>query len=162
MQQWHRWVSNFLKYLRGSQLLLLIKRVPLLQESSLVNMVVHRLLLNYITRPQFSVNTSSSILFSEGNQPGVLRRVSSAAGITLLHTLLWFKSLCGVIIVYSLICLNFTLLNFFWKWHFFNGFHLSLFLVKYRFAILKNMFFFSNFKHNSNLQQAWCCFPSII
>ncbi|XP_042065376.1 dymeclin-like isoform X2 [Salvia splendens] len=49
------------------------------QESSLVNMVVHRLLLNYITRPQFSVNTSSSILFSEGNQPGVLRRVSSAA-----------------------------------------------------------------------------------
>ncbi|XP_042038278.1 dymeclin-like isoform X5 [Salvia splendens] len=49
------------------------------QESSLVNMVVHRSLLNYVTRPQFSVNTSSSILFSEGNQPGVLRRVSSAA-----------------------------------------------------------------------------------
>ncbi|KAK6130247.1 hypothetical protein DH2020_036057 [Rehmannia glutinosa] len=49
------------------------------QESSLVNLVMRKLLLNYITRPQFPVNSSSSITLYEGNQPGVLRRVSSAA-----------------------------------------------------------------------------------
>ncbi|XP_047981954.1 dymeclin-like [Salvia hispanica] len=65
------------------------------QESSLVNMVVHRLLLNYITRPQFSVNTSSSILFSEGNQPGVLRRVSSAAASLVLFPINYLVSSTG-------------------------------------------------------------------
>ncbi|KAK6117208.1 hypothetical protein DH2020_049087 [Rehmannia glutinosa] len=49
------------------------------QESSLVNLVMRKLLLNYITHPQFPVNSSSSITLYEGNQPGVLRRVSSAA-----------------------------------------------------------------------------------
>lgn len=65
------------------------------QESSLVNMVVRKLLLNYITRPQFSVNTSSSVLFSEGNQPGVLRRVSSAAASLVLLPLNYLVSSIG-------------------------------------------------------------------
>ncbi|XP_042038260.1 dymeclin-like isoform X1 [Salvia splendens] len=65
------------------------------QESSLVNMVVHRSLLNYVTRPQFSVNTSSSILFSEGNQPGVLRRVSSAAACLVLFPINYLVSSTG-------------------------------------------------------------------
>ncbi|KAI3469624.1 hypothetical protein Pfo_026287 [Paulownia fortunei] len=54
------------------------------QESSLVNVVVRKLLLNYITRPQFPVNSSSSMILSEGNQPGVLRRVGSAAANLML------------------------------------------------------------------------------
>ncbi|KAL0376655.1 UNVERIFIED_CONTAM: Dymeclin [Sesamum calycinum] len=49
------------------------------QESSLVHVVVRQLLLNYIIRPRFSVNSLSSRILSEGNQPGVLRRVGSAA-----------------------------------------------------------------------------------
>lgn len=65
------------------------------QESSLVNMVVRRLLLNYITRPQFSVNASSSVLFSEGNQPGVLRRVSSAAASLVLFPFNYLVSSTG-------------------------------------------------------------------
>ncbi|KAL1543304.1 dymeclin-like [Salvia divinorum] len=65
------------------------------QESSLVNMVVRRLLLIYITRPQFSVNTSSSILHSEGNQPGVLRRVSSAAASLVLFPISYLVSSTG-------------------------------------------------------------------
>ncbi|XP_057771541.1 uncharacterized protein LOC130991379 isoform X2 [Salvia miltiorrhiza] len=65
------------------------------QESSLVNMVVHKLLLNYITRPQFSINTTSSVLFSEGNQPGVLRRVSSAAASLVLFPFNYLASSTG-------------------------------------------------------------------
>ncbi|KAL8048019.1 hypothetical protein ABFS82_07G036900 [Erythranthe guttata] len=53
------------------------------QESSLVNLVVRKLLLNYITRPQFPVDSSFSIL-SEGNQRGVLTRVRSAAANLML------------------------------------------------------------------------------
>lgn len=47
------------------------------QESSLVISVVRRLLVNYITHPPF--NTASYSIFSEGSQPGVLQKVSSAA-----------------------------------------------------------------------------------
>lgn len=57
------------------------------QESSLVCSVVRRLLLNYITRPRISVNSSSYSIFSEENQPGVLQRVGSAAGMGLFYSL---------------------------------------------------------------------------
>ncbi|RXI09744.1 hypothetical protein DVH24_025631 [Malus domestica] len=49
------------------------------QESSLVLLVVRRLLLSYITGPSISLNTSSYSVYSEGSQPGVLQRVGSAA-----------------------------------------------------------------------------------
>ncbi|GFP86041.1 dymeclin [Phtheirospermum japonicum] len=54
------------------------------EESSLVNLVVRKLFLNYIIRPQFPVNNSSSIILSEDNQRGVLRRVGSAAANLML------------------------------------------------------------------------------
>ena len=50
------------------------------QESSLVSLFIRKLLLNYITRPQFLSNSAPLTIFSEGNQPGVLQRVGSAAG----------------------------------------------------------------------------------
>ncbi|XP_021899520.1 dymeclin [Carica papaya] len=53
------------------------------QETSLVSLVVRRLLLNYIIRPHISRNTSYSI-FSERSQPGVLQRVGSAAATFVL------------------------------------------------------------------------------
>ncbi|KAH9618014.1 hypothetical protein KSS87_003236 [Heliosperma pusillum] len=46
------------------------------QETSLVAMVVHRLLLNYISQSRNNFNGSS---FSEGSHPGVLQKVGSAA-----------------------------------------------------------------------------------
>ncbi|CAL1411269.1 unnamed protein product [Linum trigynum] len=49
------------------------------RESSLVTMVVQRLLLNYITRPRISLNVGSYPPFGEAGQPGVLQRVGSAA-----------------------------------------------------------------------------------
>ncbi|KAF2290167.1 hypothetical protein GH714_003820 [Hevea brasiliensis] len=49
------------------------------QESSLVSLVVRRLLLNYIMRPRIPLNSTSYPVFSEGSQPGVLQRVGSAA-----------------------------------------------------------------------------------
>ncbi|CAN1808140.1 DYM [Linum perenne] len=49
------------------------------QESSLVTLVVHRLLLNYITRPRIPLNVGSYPPFGEAGQPGVLQRVGSAA-----------------------------------------------------------------------------------
>ncbi|XP_022875130.1 dymeclin isoform X3 [Olea europaea var. sylvestris] len=56
----------------------------MVQESSLVGLVVRKLLLNYITRPWFPVMSSSFTMFSEGNQPGVLQRVGSAAANLML------------------------------------------------------------------------------
>ncbi|KAL3812564.1 hypothetical protein ACJIZ3_013832 [Penstemon smallii] len=50
----------------------------MVQDSSLVNLVVRQLLLNYITRPRFLSNSSSYTTFSYGTQPGVLRRVAAA------------------------------------------------------------------------------------
>ncbi|XP_004296579.1 PREDICTED: dymeclin [Fragaria vesca subsp. vesca] len=49
------------------------------QESSLVILVVRRLLLNYITGRSIPLNSASYSIFSEGSQPGVIQRVSSAA-----------------------------------------------------------------------------------
>lgn len=49
------------------------------QESSLVGLVVRRLLINYINRPRIPLNDVSYSIFSEGSQPGVLQRVGSAA-----------------------------------------------------------------------------------
>ncbi|RVW55774.1 hypothetical protein CK203_075736 [Vitis vinifera] len=51
------------------------------QESSLVGLVVRRLLINYINRPRIPLNDVSYSIFSEGSQPGVLQRVGSAAGM---------------------------------------------------------------------------------
>ncbi|KAL6548364.1 hypothetical protein OROGR_008785 [Orobanche gracilis] len=64
------------------------------EESFLVNLVVHKLLLNYITRPGFPVN-SSSIIFSEGNHFGVLRRVGSAAANLMLLPFSYLVSSTG-------------------------------------------------------------------
>ncbi|KAB2599699.1 dymeclin-like [Pyrus ussuriensis x Pyrus communis] len=49
------------------------------QESSLVLVVVRRLLLSYISGPSISLNSASYSVYSEGSQPGVLQRVGSAA-----------------------------------------------------------------------------------
>ncbi|KAJ0035372.1 hypothetical protein Pint_24740 [Pistacia integerrima] len=54
------------------------------EESSLVNSVVHRLLLNYIMRPRIPLNSASYSIFSEMSQPGVLQRVGSAAATFVL------------------------------------------------------------------------------
>lgn len=51
-----------------------------MQESSTVALVVSKLLLNYITQPQFPVEIVSYAIFSE-DRPGVLKRVGSAAGM---------------------------------------------------------------------------------
>ncbi|CAL5410574.1 unnamed protein product [Camellia sinensis] len=53
--------------------------MAMVQESSFVGLVVRKLLLNYIMRPHFALNTASYDMFSEGNQSGVLQRVGSAA-----------------------------------------------------------------------------------
>lgn len=51
-----------------------------LQPTSLVNLAIRKLLLNYITRPRFPLKASSYYIFSEGYRPGVLQRVGSVAG----------------------------------------------------------------------------------
>ncbi|XP_073026003.1 uncharacterized protein [Primulina eburnea] len=56
----------------------------MVQEISMVNLVVRRLLLNYITFPRFPGTSSSYTMFSERNQLGVLRRVGSAAAHLML------------------------------------------------------------------------------
>ncbi|XP_024979607.1 dymeclin isoform X4 [Cynara cardunculus var. scolymus] len=54
------------------------------EESSLVGLVVRKLLLNFITRPRTSSSASYTLL-SEENRLGVLKRVGSAAGGTSLR-----------------------------------------------------------------------------
>ncbi|XP_028776424.1 dymeclin-like isoform X2 [Neltuma alba] len=49
------------------------------QDTSLVSSFVHRLLLNYITRPNIPFNRASYSIFNEGSERGVLQRVGSAA-----------------------------------------------------------------------------------
>lgn len=49
------------------------------QDSSLVRLVVRKLLLNYVTRPRIPSNSASYSIFSEESQSGVLQRVGSAA-----------------------------------------------------------------------------------
>lgn len=51
-----------------------------MQKEYIVGLVVRRLLLNYITRPQFPSNSASYAIFAEDSHPGVLHRVRSAAG----------------------------------------------------------------------------------
>ncbi|KAJ0681748.1 putative dymeclin [Helianthus annuus] len=59
------------------------------QEHSLVGSVVHKLLLNYISRPR-SKTSASYTLISEENQLGVLKRVGSAAANIVLLPLSYF------------------------------------------------------------------------
>ncbi|KAI3815432.1 hypothetical protein L1987_15099 [Smallanthus sonchifolius] len=59
------------------------------QECSLVGLVVHKLLLNYISRPR-SKSSASFTLVSEENQLGVLKRVGSAAANIVLLPLSYF------------------------------------------------------------------------
>ncbi|XP_050218594.1 uncharacterized protein LOC126669224 [Mercurialis annua] len=54
------------------------------QDSSLVNLAVQRLLLNYITRPHIPLKSASYSIFSDGRQPGVLQRVGSVAATFVL------------------------------------------------------------------------------
>lgn len=53
----------------------------MIQEATVVTSVVRRLLLNFITRPRIPFNSTSYPVYSDGNQPGVLQRVGSAAGM---------------------------------------------------------------------------------
>ncbi|KAJ8765804.1 hypothetical protein K2173_015608 [Erythroxylum novogranatense] len=54
------------------------------QDSSLVSLIVRRLLLNYIMRPTTPLNDGAYNVFSERAQPGVLQRVGSAAASIVL------------------------------------------------------------------------------
>ncbi|KAK9288143.1 hypothetical protein L1049_016591 [Liquidambar formosana] len=85
----HHELLNFMLVAMSTQLLSGPSPVPkdvnpfidaaMAQESSLVGLVVRRLLLNYMTRPRIPSNSASYSIFSEGSQPGVLQRVGSAA-----------------------------------------------------------------------------------
>ncbi|CAL5436766.1 unnamed protein product [Camellia sinensis] len=69
--------------------------MAMVQESSFVGLVVHKLLLNYIMRPHFALNITSYDMFSEGNQLGVLQRVGSAAASFVLSPFNFFISSSG-------------------------------------------------------------------
>ncbi|XP_059650584.1 uncharacterized protein LOC132296390 isoform X2 [Cornus florida] len=64
----------------------------MVQECSLAGLVVRKLLVNYITQPRFPLNSASYTIFSEGNQPGVLQRVGSAAANFVLFPFNYFVS----------------------------------------------------------------------
>ncbi|KAA8548686.1 hypothetical protein F0562_000370 [Nyssa sinensis] len=68
----------------------------MIQESSLVGLVVHKLLINYITRPHSPLNSAYYTIFSEGDQPGVLQRVGSAAANFVLLPFNYFVNTSGV------------------------------------------------------------------
>ncbi|KAG6664837.1 dymeclin-like isoform X2 [Carya illinoinensis] len=51
----------------------------MVQDSSLVSLVVRKLLLNYISQPGMPFKSASYSIFYEGSQPSVLQRVGSAA-----------------------------------------------------------------------------------
>ncbi|XP_017223722.1 uncharacterized protein LOC108200180 [Daucus carota subsp. sativus] len=51
----------------------------MVQKEYIVGLVVRRLLVNYITRPQFPSNIASYAIIAEDSHPGVLQRVGSAA-----------------------------------------------------------------------------------
>lgn len=53
----------------------------ILQDGTVVTSVVRRLLLNFITRPRIPFTSTAYPVYSVGNQPGVLQRVGSAAGM---------------------------------------------------------------------------------
>lgn len=74
------WQLNFLDYLFILFYFFIVLHPDFnVQESSLVILGVRRLLLNYITRPP--LNAAPYSIFPEGSQPGVLQKVSSAAGM---------------------------------------------------------------------------------
>lgn len=56
----------------------------LFQDSSLVSLVVRKLLLNYISQPGMPFKSASYSIFYEGSEPSVLQRVGSAAGMVVL------------------------------------------------------------------------------
>lgn len=59
-----------------------------MEKKDVINLVVRRLLLNYISRSQFPSTTASYEIFAEEIQPGVLQRVGSVAGnIIVIFTL---------------------------------------------------------------------------
>lgn len=72
----------------------------------MVNSVVHRLLLNYIMRPRIPLNSASYSIFSETNQPGVLQRVGSAAGMFLSLRHIFYNVICFYL---TSICLSWPL-----------------------------------------------------
>ncbi|KAH6768498.1 dyggve-melchior-clausen syndrome protein [Perilla frutescens var. frutescens] len=65
------------------------------QESSLVDLVVNKLLLNYIIQPRVPLSNLLYSMFSESNQLGVLRRVGSAAASLMLLPLNYLVSSNG-------------------------------------------------------------------
>ncbi|KAE8022666.1 hypothetical protein FH972_008449 [Carpinus fangiana] len=65
----------------------------MVQDSSLVSLVVRKLLLNYISQPPFKSATYS--IFYEGSQPSVLQRVGSAAASFVLLPLSYLGSSRG-------------------------------------------------------------------
>ncbi|XP_062169090.1 uncharacterized protein LOC133875099 isoform X1 [Alnus glutinosa] len=65
----------------------------MIQDSSLVSLVVRKLLLNYISQPPFKSATYS--IFYEGSQPSVLQRVGSAAANFVLLPLSYLGSSRG-------------------------------------------------------------------
>ncbi|CAI9118377.1 OLC1v1019937C1 [Oldenlandia corymbosa var. corymbosa] len=67
----------------------------MVQESSLVSLVVCKLLSNYTRQPNFPVDSSSYSIFSEVNQPGVLQRVGSVAANFVLFPLNFFVGSTG-------------------------------------------------------------------
>ncbi|XP_051129403.1 uncharacterized protein LOC127250263 isoform X2 [Andrographis paniculata] len=56
----------------------------MLQESSLVNLVVRKLMHNYIMRTKVPLNSSIYAILYEGNQDGILKKVGSAAANLML------------------------------------------------------------------------------
>lgn len=65
------------------------------QESDLIISVVRKLLLNYISRPFFPINSPSSSTIFEANHPGVLQKVGSAAANLMLLPLSFFINSAG-------------------------------------------------------------------
>ncbi|KAL5712454.1 hypothetical protein ACHQM5_014691 [Ranunculus cassubicifolius] len=65
------------------------------QESSVVGLVVRRLLFNYITRPRIPSTGATHSIFSEDGEPGVLHRVGSAAANFVLMPFNYFASASG-------------------------------------------------------------------
>ncbi|XP_028104569.1 uncharacterized protein LOC114303635 isoform X2 [Camellia sinensis] len=87
--------------------------MAMVQESSFVGLVVRKLLLNYIMRPHFALNTASYDMFSEGNQSGVLQRVGSATD-PLLETLWNILSCASYSLLRSIFMLSYTGVLSFW------------------------------------------------
>ncbi|KAE9455383.1 hypothetical protein C3L33_12704, partial [Rhododendron williamsianum] len=96
----------------------------MVQETSLVGLVVRKLLFNYISRPRFTSNAASYDTFSEGNQPGVLQRVSSAAASFVLLPFSFFVSSSGEATRNPLV---------------YNSLHVLLILIHYRKCVLETV-----------------------